>query len=1601
MIEPASSTTNPGSATNSGAIANLSPQRRQLLLRLLAQEAKRNQPQAAASIPPALRNGSLPLSFSQQRMWFLNQIEPDSTAYNVPFAVRLSGALNESALEYSLNEIIRRHEVLRTRFIDADGTPEQVILPSLQLPLPVTDLRGLPESVRASEIEAQSRQVADKPFNLASDPLLRVRLLRLTEQEYILLLGAHHIVWDGWSVGVFIREAAAHYQAFLLGQPAALPEPGIQYADYAVWQRRQLTGEVLAGHLEYWKRKLAGASPLIELPFDGAPLADQRLTGASLDFTLDAETAQALHAICQQAGATLFMTLLAAFKTLLYRYSGQRDLSVGTPIANRQRQEVENLIGCFINTLVLRTEIVTEQSFRALLADVKNTVLEAFDHQELPFEKLVEEHQPQRDSQTSPLFRVLFSLQNAPQREAQLPGLRLQGLPIGEENARFDLSLSFSENADGTLNGSFQYAAELFEVTTIERMIRHFRNLLSGIAANPDCRLTTLPLADEKELHQIVNEWNQTSVPYSQDCGVQDLFTAQAGQRPDATAIIGQREQVSYGELNDRVNRLANYLRTAGIGPEQRVGILLERSVNMIAAALAVLKAGGAYLPLDPAIPRERQEFMLGDAGCSLLLTDSSFESKLPAFHGIPVFLDTLDLSNESAAEPVKLTTHHNSAYVIYTSGSTGKPKGVVIEHGGLTNYIEAAAEAYKITSTDRALQFANFSFDFSAEQIYTCLIRGGALVLLTEEMIAMPEQFLRDCDRLGITMFSLPTAYWHELVASLSAEQWAAAANLRLVIIAGERALPERVKQWKHSAGRRLPLINFYGPTETTVGITLCYLTGPDAVRSQSREVPIGRPMNNCTVYILDPCGYPQPVGIYGEIYLGGAGIGRCYLNRPDLTAERFVPCPFSATPGARLYRTGDLAKYLPDGNIEYLGRIDHQVKLRGHRIELGEIESALAGHPNIQAAAVITQEAGRGDVLLSAYLTAKTPPGPTATELRDYLKQWLPGYMVPSFFIILEAMPLTISGKIDRQALSAIRKHITESAIVSNIRRTPTEEIIAGIWADVLTREQIAANENFFEIGGHSLTATQIIGRVRKAFGIELPLRSLFEGPTISALAKDVEDALREQAGLPSGPLPRAERLQTAPLSFGQQRLWVLDQIQPGTAFYNISIAVRLVGKLDLRAFKQAFSEIIRRHEILRTVFADCDGQPMQVVTAPEEIDLPVADLSSHPPQQSEETARRLIEQEAQRPFDLKRGPLLRVGLIRLAEEEHVATLTMHHIVSDGWSIALLIEELAALYTAFVSQQPSPLPELKLQYADFASWQRERLQGKVLDTELAYWRKQLAGMPAALNLPTDFPRPAEQTFRGAVESFQLSAEITDALRALSRSRNATLFMTLLAGFKMLLSHASGQTDVVVGTGVAGRNRVETEGLIGFFLNNLVLRTDVSGDPAFDELLERVRETALGAYAHQDLPFEKLVESLRPARDPSRNPLFQVWFILQNTPSASLKLPGLELRAIPSAHETSRFDLSAGIEETERGLEGWLEYNRDLFTDVTIKRMVRQYVALLQRVAETPAIKLSELRAQWQADEQQAYQQTTRVKMRQIKRQPAKDGALKDEQSQ
>lgn len=1489
---------------------------------------------SALPIPSDVAGAVSPASYAQQRLWFIEQLEPGNPAYHLPGVLRLRGPLDRSALQQAFDTLARRHHSLRTRFqADEGGDPVQVVEPGIEVNI---------ESLSArtdAEFEAQVRELARRPFDLTEAPLWRVALVRMGEQDHRLVLCLHHLIADGWSIQVLLSEFAQGYRAAVAGQAPELPPLPLQYPDVALWQRRALEAGAGEADLAYWQERLADEPPVLELPADHPRPARQSFRGGRHHFVLNDTLVQGLNALARAQGTTFFTVMLAAYKVLLHRLSGQTDLSVGVPVAGRERPELEGLIGFFVNTLVLRSELAADDRFESVLARERTLAREAQAHQAVPFEQLLDHLRPDRSLSHNPLFQVLYNHQQRDTESLELaPGLRAELLSLDTGAAQFDLALHTWTLANGQVGGNWNYALDLFEAETVARLHRGFEQLLRQIVAEPERAIGDYDLCTPED-RQRLRSWNATAVDYGTPEPVHRQFERQAAAHPEREALVFGEQRLSYGELDRAANRLAHALIEQGVGPDQLVGVAAQRSVALVVALYAIHKAGAAYVPIDPEHPPARQRQVLTDAGVRLVLSHDPVQSQLPAVAGVTVYnLDRWDLSSQPETAPAVRIHPQQRAYVIYTSGSTGRPKGVANSHAALYNRLQWMQAAYGLSADDAVLQKTPYSFDVSVWEFFWPLMTGARLVLAAPGEHRDPAALMARIEREGITTVHFVPSM---LSAFLHQDDLSGCASLRRIVCSGE-ALPRELQD---QTLRRLPQVelnNLYGPTEAAIDVSH-WRCQPDGRAS----VPIGRPIGNLQIHILDERLNPQPIGVAGELYIGGAGLAQGYHGRPELTAERFVPNPFR--PGERLYRSGDLARWCADGSVEYLGRLDHQIKLRGLRIELGEIESVLREAAGVTDAVVVARD-GR----LVGYV--QSPAQTVSPEaLRAGLKERLPEYMVPSQLMILAQFPLSANGKLDRKALpEPERETVAYEAPVGE-----TEQALALLWQELLGVARVGRQDNFFALGGHSLLAVQLLHRVQARLGRTLPLGAVFETATLAGLARQL-DAVPARGET----IPRRRAADAwAPQSFAQQRLWFLAQLEPDSCAYHLPAGLTLEGTLDETALVRALTQLAQRHESLRTCFRHGDGGvPGQWLLPEPRVALERHDLRDQHDPEAALMAR--FQAFCRQPFDLEAAPPWRVALVREGETRWHLLVCMHHIISDGWSMQVLLEEWVSLYRSAVRGEACPLVPLPIQYADYAQWQRQWLTGPELQRQLDWWRAQLGDAQPTLELPTDRPRPVQRDGQGARHAFALPSDLADRLRALAQDRQTSLFSVILTGFEALLYRLSGQRDLRVGVPVAGRQHPGTERLIGFFVNTLVLRADIDPEHRVSDLLAQVHQRLQGAQAHAELPFEQLVEALQPERSLSHNPLFQVSYNHQVLDQRALAdLPGLTCRPLACPADTAHFDLVLGTQEHADGrIEAYLDFATDLFEGETVARMAGQLLAILDQASREPATRLSDL---------------------------------------
>lgn len=1482
------------------------------------------------------------LSPMQQGMLFHSLYSPEAGVYSEQVSCRLKGHLNIAAFERAWQTVLDRHPILRTAFIWEDlDEPVQVVYRQVKIPFTSLDWRGLDPDQRNKQLSELLQAELKKKFDLSQAPLMRFTLIQEADDSYRLVWNHHHLLIDGWSMPLLLDEVFAFYEAYCNGSTLQRPLPR-PFRDYIAWLQEQDRNQAE----RYWRDQLRGflsPTPIGQIGKIPQPIQLEDDYGRDKIMLPKAES-DALAEFSRTHQITMSTLVQAAWALLLGLYSGEDDVVFGATVSGRPADlpGAEQMLGLFINTLPVRVRFQGDQP---LLNWLKSLQLQLSEMRQYEYCSLTEIQGWSEVPRNLPLFQTILVFENYPVTETLDQSQRSFAIEEFEFFSRTNYPLTVVASPGKQLGLEMAYDKARFDRTTIVRMLNQMQQVLTNFLSSFDKPLSQLDFLTETERSQLLVEWNETKTDFPSYRCVHELFEAQVTNAPEGTALIFENQQLSYQQLNQRANQLAHFLRKLEVGPEVKVGICLERSIEMIVAILGVLKAGGAYVPMDSTYPKERLGYILEDSHVSILISHSKLSSVLPetSIKTIHIDADWEKIAQERDDNLDNLAFPDNLAYVIYTSGSTGKPKGTLLTHRGLCNFVTVFNADLKIGPNSRMLQFASIGFDASVAEIFPPLVAGGTVVLARQETllsVAELHQLLRDTE---VTLATLPPS----LLAVLDPEGLPAFQDVMSV---GEACTPEIVQRW--SRGRNF--WNGYGPTEVTIGASWNKVK---QLPPTATHVPIGKTIGNKQIYLLDKYLRPVPVGVPGEIHIGGIGLARGYLNRPDLTAEKFIPNPFSSEPGARLYKTGDLAQYRADGTLEFIGRVDHQVKIRGFRIELGEIEAVLNSHAAIHQAIVIPTDDPLGKKRLVAYFTTKpdVEQVPSVTDLHRFLKNKLPDYMVPAAFVKLESFPVTSSGKVDRRRLPAPDEGQISIGNEMVAPRTATEELLAGIFTQVLGIDRISIHDNFFELGGHSLLATQLLSRIREMFAVPMELREIFESPTILALGRKIDDYRLSAQGIPVVPMRSVPRTGDLPLSFAQQRLWFLDQLAPNSAFYNIPTALRLTGSLNESALIKSLETIIERHEALRTTFPEQDGKPYQYIATHLPLPLEKTDLTALDPAQRELEIMRLAEEEARRPFDLAHGPLLRIHLVKVADQDHVLLFTMHHIISDAWSVGLLIKEVATLYQGLVTNRPVSLPELPLQYADFAYWQRNWLQGQVLEAQLDYWRNQLHGAPPLLELPTDRPRPAVQTFHGRTIQYSLPKQMADALKDISQQEQVTLFMTMLAAFQTLLARYAGQNDISVGTPIANRNRVETENIVGFFVNTLVLRTIIEPEDTFRELLSKVREVALGAYAHQDVPFEMLVDALHPQRDLSHTPLFQVMFVFQNAPAQQLKLTDLTIAPIQAESGVAKFDLSIILSEHPEGLAVGFEYNTDLFDQSTIERMFKNFSVMLQGIIDDP----------------------------------------------
>ncbi|WP_213934190.1 non-ribosomal peptide synthetase [Rhodococcus sp. B50] len=1532
----------------------------------------------------------VPLSLAQQRMWFLNRLEPGSAVDNITVAIRLSGRLDVPALSAAISDVLTRHESLRTVYPDEAGVGFQKVLPPSEASFDV-----VPEQVSTEDVVARVTELVSEGFDVTQQIPLRVRLLRIADDEHVLVVVVHHISADGFSMGPLTRDVIVAYESRVAGRAPEWTPLEVQYADYTLWQREALGDESdptspMSRQLDYWRTNLADLPEELALPSDRPRPVHASYRGATHRITVDGRTRNGIADLARRSGATEFMVVHATLAALLARLSGTGDIAIGTPVAGRGQAALDDVIGMFVNTLVLRTDVEDSRSFADLLADVRGVDLEAFTHADLPFERLVEVLDPPRSQARHPLFQVMLTFQNMPVSTLELPELSIGGVEFDAAIAKFDLQVTVAgldaiDGSDG-LAVEFTYATDLFDERTVAGFARRFARLLDAVVVDERVAVGDLPFLSDGERTSILSEWNSlgAGAVVSEPATLAARLDASVLAHAAAPAVTCEGITLDYAELGARANRLARRLIASGVGPGSLVAVALPRSTDLVVALLAVIQSGGGYLPVDTTYPAERVRYMLDDAKPRVILTSERIgdEDGAGALRDSGTEIVTVEsVADVAAAESRPLTDAdrlaplrpEHPAYVIYTSGSTGRPKGVAVTHRNVLTLFANAEPLFGFGAGDVWTLFHSYAFDFSVWELWGPLLHGGRLVVVDYMTSRSPELFARLVREEGVTVLNqTPSAFYQfdeadRMLAAGSVDSTPLA--LRYVVFGGEALDPGRLVGWfdRHPAGPQL--VNMYGITETTVHVS--YQRIDRALAKVGAASAIGRSLPGLDAYVLDRRLHPVPPGVPGELYISGDQLSRGYLARPDLTTARFVANPFGR---GRLYRTGDIARWNNEGILEYAGRGDSQVQLRGFRIELGEIESELLRAPGVAQAVALVRDDGLGERLVG-YVVPRTGEAVDPAAVRAHASEFLTGYMVPDVVTVLDELPLTVNGKLDRRALPVPRVDIDADRFREPA--TESERIVAQVWTEVLGIDRVGADDSFFDLGGNSLIATRVVARINEATGANLAIRELFEDPTVGGLAARVDAGGAEGAVPGLVARPRRGRI---PLSLAQQRMWVLNQLDPGSATYNIPLAIRLRGALDIEALTAAVRDVVERHETLRTVYPQDEQGPFQQILDVESMQpLEVVRATS------EREAFDAVVEVAGQGFDVSseapvRGRLVSVdsgdSVASVDSEDHVLALVVHHISADGASLVPLARDLMEAYVARLSGSRPDRPPLEVQYADFASWQQETFgdaenPDSPAGRQLAYWTEQLAGVPDLLDLPTDRPRPAVPSLRGSTVFTEVDASTRQRLEALATENRASLFMVVHAALAVLLARMSGTRDIVVGTAVAGRGSRVLDDIVGMFVNTLALRTDVDPGSHFADVLGQARTADLEAFAHADIPFERIVDEVVATRSPARHPVFQTMLSFQNIEPARLELPELTVEALDSGVLAAKFDLQVTVEPlaADAGMRIALTYAVDLFDEATATALAQRFVAVLDAVAADPRSVVGDIEIRTEAE--------------------------------
>ena len=1518
-------------------LSKLSPEKRALLEKRLKDEAS--------------NFNSFPLSFSQKRLWFLNQLDPNSTAYNIPIAIRINGNFDIDIAEKSINEIINRHEILRSKIISIDDKPMQVVGKHENYKINRIDLSNYLLEERELVLKEKIISLNENVFHLSESNLFKITVFKLEDTKFVLHIVMHHIISDGWSLGIFIKEFTECYRSYNEKNEPILPELKIQYADFAQWQEKWSKSSDYINQLNYWLNEFKSLPESLKIPIDYPRPKEKKYNGANFSYQFSTELYKNAKTFSIQEGISMFMLFMATLEILLYKYTGNNDITVGTPIANRQKSQIENLIGFFVNTLVIRTEINSNNSFMEYLQTVRDKILGAFDNQDIPFEELVEKLHPDRDMSQTPLFQVMFTYQAEMGTKFSLANIDIESYDIENTKSKFDLSFTIVEKHDKNLLLSIEYDVDLFKESSIEKFAKSYEYLCQALLTNPGKRIKSVHtlLPSEKEF---LTKLNSTNKKIPDHKNLVALFEQNLQKHIQLPAIVFENNEITYNNLNVRANQLARFLISKGCKNESIVGIFFERSIDSIIAILSILKTGAAYLPLSHMHPSERINQILNESKPEFIISNSNTYNKNEFIESEIILIDEIkeELDNYSDQNLSGKISPSNLAYIIYTSGSTGKPKGVMIQHNSVLNLVYGLKEKIYADINDKNLKIscnASLIFDASVQQLVQ-LCFGHTIYIIPEETRLDGSKLLNFIKKERIDVLDCVPTQLKLLIENnfLKNED-----PLPLKILPGGEAIDQNT--WQSLAAiDNTKFYNMYGPTECTVDSTICEINNTLPAPS------IGKPINNVYHYILDIDLQEAPIGVPGQLYIGGNCLSRGYFNRPELTSEKFLPDPYSELNGSRMYATGDLVRYLDDGNIEYIGRIDNQVKLRGNRIELGEIESSLIQIEDIDNAAVLLME----DKLV-AYILTKNNSEIDSLELRTRLQKILPDYMVPAIFIPLTEFPLTSSGKIDKVALSKFNLENAFSSAEYIAPTTKIEALIVKEWQEVLEINKISIMDNFFTLGGHSLLAVKLLTRISNALEVQIPLKLLFEKPILRDFSKSVESDIKKNG---KGIFPEIAKLsskENTPLSFQQQRLWFLDQMEPNSSFYNIPFAVRVNGKLDLIVLKESIQKVTNRHEILRTTFPNIDGKPIQKIHENVDIEIKVIELSCGESDKKIEKARDYCVSESQVGFSLTKLPLFDISCLILDKNDFILFTNIHHIISDGWSAGILFGECIKEYNSRINNIETNLPKLPIQYSDYSVWQRNWLTGEELKKRISFWKKYLESAPAVLNLPFDKKRPHVQSYNGDIIDLKIDHDINDKLKAISTELNSTPFMFFLAIFYVLLYRLTDQHDIVLGTPIANRDQKDTQDLIGFFVNTIVIRQNLSGNPLFFDFLESIKKSSIDAFDNKDLPFEKILDSLNIPRDVSYSPLFQVMYSFNHYEKSNEVINDAQFQEFTFKSTISKFDLSLTVQEIEdRSYNCSFEYNTDLFEHETVEQWLKYYKQIVNEVLEENTTKLLEV---------------------------------------